>query len=142
MQIRIVIVSLVSFAFIVSNSFSQSMSGGIAIRFWDRGCNKGVSGVTVTGTGPQKIRKTRSKPSGDLLIENLTPGKYEIMAVKYGFKRLRLIDIEVRTGDTFRGTFNMEYGFASDDETPSMPKYDPCKQIDKPLKTSMHVGQP
>jgi len=141
MRIRIALVTLVSLALITASSFGQA-TGRIAIRFWDAGCKKAVVGVTVTGTGPQKIKKVRSNSAGELIVEKLMPGTYELTALKYGFKRLIIPNIEIRPNETLKDVFNLEYGFASEDETPTLPAYDPCKQIDKPLKTNpLHVGQ-
>jgi len=141
MRIRIGTFTLIYFALIASSSFAQATIGGIAIRFWDSKCNKGVAGVIVTGAGPQKIRKARSNAYGELVIENLIPGNYKLTARRYGFKRLIVPDIEIRARETLKDIFNLEYGFKSNDDTPFSPGFDPCKQIDKPIKKNpMHVG--
>lgn len=118
---------------------AQSGGGGIVIQFLDPQCsNKTIKGVKVIVRGKKFVKKTSTGSDGQITLGGLAPGKYQVFADKYGFKKLNVTNIDVSGGDVFQHAYQMERGYASDDANQFTRGYDPCKHADKPKKF-MHV---
>ena len=73
-----------------------------------------VLGATVTATGPQGARSSRSDTEGRFTIPFLTPGAYSVRAELQGFKMAEQKDVNVRLGQTVDLALKMEVGVVTE----------------------------